>query len=212
MSNNERSPLPTGLAEQRRNDKQRPKPDQRIRRTRSLLSNALVALMQEKPIDKITVQEVLDRATVGRSTFYLHYRGKDDLFLCVLEDGLEMWSTVLLRKQEKSYRIAPVAEFFMHVGDAKKLHRALVDSGRIHTFFELAQVYFARGIARHLKDMGLKDPVQSELDARSHALAGNMLSLLKWWLDRGARESPKAMDAMFHRMAWNGLQSKSKLP
>ena len=212
MSNNERSPLPIGLTEQRRNDKQRRKPDQRIQRTRSLLSNALVALMQEKSIDTITVQEVLHRATVGRSTFYLHYRGKDDLFLCVLEDGLEMWSTVLLRKQEKSYRIAPVAEFFMHVGDAKKLHRALVDSGRIHTFFELAQVYFARGIARHLKDMGLKDPVQSELDARSHALAGNMLSLLKWWLDRGARESPKAMDAMFHRMAWNGLQSKSKLP
>ena len=212
MSDNGRSPLPTGLAKQRRNDKQRRKPDLGIRRTRSLLSNALVALMQEKPIDKITVQEVLDRATVGRSTFYLHFRGKDDLFLCVLEDGLEMWSTVLLRKQEKSYRIAPVAEFFMHVGDAKKLHRALVDSGRIHTFFELAQVYFARGIARHLKDMGLKDPVQSELDARSHALAGNMLSLLKWWLDRGARESPKAMDAMFHRMAWNGLQSKSKLP
>jgi AcrR family transcriptional regulator len=100
MSKNERSPLPIGLTEQRRNDKQGRKPDLRIRRTRSLLSNALVALMQEKSIDKITVQEVLDRATVGRSTFYLHYRDKDDLFLCVLEDGLEMWSTSLLRKQE----------------------------------------------------------------------------------------------------------------
>ena len=138
MSKNERSPLPIGLTEQRRNDKQRRKPDLRIRRTRGLLSNALVALMQEKSIDKITVQEVLDRATVGRSTFYLHYRDKDDLFLCVLEDGLEMWSTALLRKREKSCRIAPVAEFFMHVGDAKKLYRALVDSGRIHVFFELA--------------------------------------------------------------------------
>jgi AcrR family transcriptional regulator len=168
-------------------------------------------LMQEKSINKITVQEVLDRATVGRSTFYLHYRDKDDLFLCVLEDGLEMWSTALLRKREKSYRIAPVAEFFMHVGNAKKLYRALVDSGRIHAFFELAQGYFARSIARHLKDIGLKDLVQSELDARSHALAGNLLSLMKWWLDRGARESPKAMDELFHRMAWNGLQSKSKL-
>ncbi len=52
--------------------------------------------MQEKSIDKITVQEVLDRATVGRSTFYVHYRDRDDLFLCVLEDGLEMWSTALL--------------------------------------------------------------------------------------------------------------------
>jgi AcrR family transcriptional regulator len=211
MSNNERSLLPIGLTEQRRNDKQRRKPDLRIRRTRSLLSDALVALMQEKSIDKITVQEVLDRATVGRSTFYLHYRDKDDLFLCVLEDGLEMWSTALLRKQEKSYRVAPVAEFFTHVGGAKQLYRALVDSGRIHAFFELAQGYFARSIAQHLKDMGLKNLVQGELDARSHALAGNLLSLLKWWLDRGARESPKAMDELFHRMAWNGLQCKSKL-
>jgi AcrR family transcriptional regulator len=211
MSKNAGSPLPIGLTEQRRNGKLRRKPDLRIRRTRNLLSNALVALMQEKSIDKITVQEVLDRATVGRSTFYLHYRGKDDLFLCVLEDGLEMWSTALLRKQEKTYRVAPVAEFFMHVGDAKKLYRALVDSGRIHAFFELAQGYFGRGIARRLKDMGLKNLVQSELDARSHALAGNLLSLLKWWLDHGAKESPKAMDELFHEMAWNGLQSKSKL-
>ncbi len=212
MSNIERSPLPIGLTEPMRNDKQRRKPDKRIRRTRSQLSNALVAVMLEKSIDEITVQEVLDRATVGRSTFYLHFRGKDDLFLCVLEDGLEMWSTALLKKREKSDRIAPVAEFFMHVGGAKKLYRALVDSGRIHTYFDLAQGYFARGIARHLKEMGLKDLVGSELDARSHALAGNLLSLLKWWLDCGARKSPKAMDAMFHRMAWFGLQSKSKLP
>jgi len=211
MSNNERSQLPMRTTEQRRNDKQRRKPDLRIRRTRSLLSDALVALMQEKSIDKITVQEVLDRATVGRSTFYLHYRDKNDLFLCVLEDGLEMWSTALLRKQEKSRRVAPVAEFFTHVGGAKKLYRALVDSGRIHAFFELAQGYFARGIGRRLREMGLKDLAQSELDARSHALAGNLLSLLKWWLDRGARESPKAMDELFHRMAWIGLQSKFKL-
>src|ERR1700731_5215019 len=97
MSNNERSRLPTGLAKQRRNDKQRRKPDLRIRRTRSLLSNALVALMQEKSIDKITVQEVLDRATMGRSTFYLHYRGRDDLFFCVLEEGPHKRRYVCLR-------------------------------------------------------------------------------------------------------------------
>ena len=84
MSNNLRSPLPIGLAELRRSEKQGRRTDLRIRRTRSLLGNALIALMQEKSIDKITVQEVLDRATVSRSTFYLHYRDKDDLFLCVL--------------------------------------------------------------------------------------------------------------------------------
>jgi AcrR family transcriptional regulator len=211
MSKNMRPTSSKGPTEQRRNDKQRRKPDLRIRRTRGRLSDALVALMQEKPIDKIAVQEVLDRASVGRSTFYLHYRDKDDLFLCVLEDGLEMWSTALGRKQEKSLRIAPVSEFFAHVASARKLYRALVDSGRIHTFFELAQGYFARGIVQRLKEMGVKNMVQGELDARSHGLAGNLLSLLKWWLDRGARESPKAMDELFHRMVWKGLQSKFNL-
>ncbi len=211
MSKNERSTLPKAPAGQTRNGTERRKSDLRIRRTRGRLSDALVVLMLEKPLDKITVQEVLDRASVGRSTFYLHYRDKDDLLLCVLEDGLEMWTTALTRNQEKSYRIAPVEEFFSHVAGAKKLYRALVDSGRIHSFFELAQGYFSRGVGRRLKDMGMKNPVQCELDARSHALAGSLLSLLKWWLDRGTRESPKALDELFHRMVWNGLQSKFKL-
>jgi AcrR family transcriptional regulator len=211
MSKNERSTLPQRPAEPRNNDKQRRESDVRIRRTRGRLSDALVALMQEKLIDEITVQEVLDRAAVGRSTFYLHYRDKDDLFLCVLEDGLEMWTTALTRKQEKSYRIAPVEEFFAHVASAKKLYRALVDSARIHTFFEFAQGYFARGISRRLKEIGRANVVQSELDARSHSLAGNLLSLLKWWLDHGARESPKAMDELFHQMVWNGLQVTGNL-
>ena len=155
-------------------------------------------------MDQVTVQEVLDRASVGRSTFYIHYRDSNDLFLSVLEEGLEMWTTALSRKQEKSRRVAPVEEFFAHVADARKLYRALVDAGRIHAFFDLAQGYFARGIARRLKEMGPAN--LSELDARSNALAGNLLSLLKWWLDRGARESPKAIDELFHRMVWNGLQ------
>src|SRR5262245_11573824 len=92
--------------------------DRRIRRTQGRLRDALVALLHEKRIDKITVQEVLDQAAVGRSTFYLHYRDKNDLFLCMLEEGLEMWSTTLGRQQEKSLRVAPVEEFFAHVASA----------------------------------------------------------------------------------------------
>jgi AcrR family transcriptional regulator len=84
MSKNERSKLQEGG--QRKQQKKQPrKPDQRIRRTCERLGSALVALIQEKPIDHVTVQEVLDRASVGRSTFYLHYRDKDDLLLSQLE-------------------------------------------------------------------------------------------------------------------------------
>jgi AcrR family transcriptional regulator len=59
-----------------------------VLRTRDTLGDALVALMQEKNFDEITVCEVLDRAGVVRSTFYAHYRDKDDLFLSDIEDFL----------------------------------------------------------------------------------------------------------------------------
>jgi AcrR family transcriptional regulator len=190
----------------KKNGKSRRKPDQRILRTRNRLGDALIALIQEKPIDEVTVQQVLDRAGVGRSTFYLHFRDKDDLFLSELEVALEMWTNALSKKQEKSRRVAPVTEFFAHVADARKLYRALVDSDRIQAFFDLAQGYFARGIARRLKEIGPANPSQQELEACSQGLAGNLLSLLKWFMDRGAKESPQAMDELFHRLVWKGLQ------
>jgi len=180
--------------------------DLRIRRTRQRLGAALVALIEEKAIDEVTVQEVLDRAKVGRSTFYVHYEDKDDLFLSQLEEGLQMWSNILSTRQEKSRRVAPVAEFFGHVASARRLYRSLVASGRIQAFFDLAQGYFARGIARRLKEIGLPIPDQREFDARAHGLAGNLLSLLRWWLDRGAKERAEDMDHLFHRMVWKGLR------
>jgi AcrR family transcriptional regulator len=187
--------------------RQRRKPDLRVRRTCERLGSALVALIQERPIDKVTVQEVLDRASVGRSTFYLHYRDKNDLLLSQLEKFLEMMSTTLSIRKEESHRVVPVAEFFAHIGNQKKLYRVLADSGRLNEFFDLAQGYFARGIEQRLTESErLSNPPQRELGARASALAGSMLSLLRWWLDRGAKESPRAMDELFHQMVWNGLQ------
>lgn len=205
---NHRSKLRNASAEPRSSQRIRKLTDLRIRRTRGRLGSALVNLIVEKPIEEITVQEVLDRAGVGRSTFYLHFSDKEDLFLSQMEDALEMWSTALSRRAEKSNRVAPVMEFFAHVGSAGRLYRALVESGRIQSFFDLAQGYFARGIARRINELELGTTKLSrrELDARSHAFAGNLVSLLKWWLDHGTKESPKEMDELFNRLVWNGLR------
>jgi len=191
----------------RRKDKQPRKPDARVRRTRDQLGYALIELIQEKPINDVTVQDVLDRAKVGRSTFYLHYRDKDDLLVSQLEMFLETMSNVLSVRKEKSNRVAPVAEMFAHIGNQNKLYRVLSDSGHLKEFFDLAEGCFARGIERRLKESGrLTSIPQRELAARASALSGSLLSLLRWWLDRGEKESPEAMDEMFHRMVWTGLQ------
>lgn len=183
------------------------KPDARIRRTHERLGSALVKLIQEKPIDDVTVQEVLERAAVGRSTFYLHFRDKNDLLLTQLETFLEMMSTTLSVRKEVSQRVVPVAELFAHIREQRKVYRALADSGRLSDFFELAQGYFSRGIARRLADSReLPRLPKRELDARAFALAGSLLSLLRWWLDGSAKEPPGEMDKLFHGIVWNGLR------
>jgi len=148
-----------------------PRRDQRVERTRERLGLALLALIQERPIDEVTVQDVLNRASVGRSTFYLHFRGKDDLLLCQFEWFLEIMSTRLSASGEKSHRLVPVREMFEHLAEQRKLYRALGDCGRLRDFFELAEGYFARGIARRLTESSRFPNVpQRDLDARAHAL------------------------------------------
>jgi len=183
------------------------RPDQRTRRTHERLGMALLLLMQEKPMDEITVQEVLDRASVGRSTFYLHFRDKNDLLLCQLEMFLATMSNMLSVREEKSQRVVPVEEMFAHIGTQNKLLRALADCGRLNDFYELAQGYFARGIERRLRESNrLSKLPPSELAVHAVASAGSLLSLLRWWLDRGAKEPPRDLDKLFHRIVWKGLQ------
>ena len=96
--------------------------DSRVKHTRDALGDALLALMQEKQFENITVQEILDRAGIGRSTFYSHYSDKDDLFLSDLEDFQEKMSTVPLQSSGTSNRVLPVREFFQHVAEMRHMH------------------------------------------------------------------------------------------
>ena len=207
MSRNERSIAQRHTRQQANQINQPRKPDARARRTRERLGTAFVALIHEKPIEDVTEQNVLDRAAVGRSTFYLHFRDKNDLLLSQLEIFLETMSTALSVHKEVSDRVVPVAEMFAHIENQRMLYRILADAGRLNDFFDLAQTYFARGIEHRLKESKrLAKVSQVELAARAFSLAGSLLSLLRWWLDHGAKEPPGEMDRLFHRMAWNGLQ------
>src|SRR4051794_4639849 len=74
--------------------------DRRVGRTRQLLSEALLALIQEKGFDAVTVQDVIDRANVGRSTFYSHFVDKEDL----LVKAMDPFSAHLKERQRKALR------------------------------------------------------------------------------------------------------------
>jgi AcrR family transcriptional regulator len=181
MSKNEHLPLAASLK----------KTDARVRRTRDALGDALIELMQEKPFDTITVQDVLDRAHVSRSTFYSHYSDKDDLLMSDAEEFFESISMALSVHGDKSDRVFPVQEFFVHLSDVQPFYKALVKSGKFQENMELARGHFARGIERRLSELPRgKSIPPNQLPAIAFTHAGALLSLLTWWLDRGMRESP----------------------
>ncbi|HKI26582.1 MAG TPA: TetR/AcrR family transcriptional regulator [Candidatus Sulfotelmatobacter sp.] len=187
--------------------KPRPKIDRRILRTRDALGDAMMALLHEKSFDEITVQQVLDRAGVGRATFYAHYRDKDDLFLSDVEDFLEHVSGVLKRQNANPRRLLPVREFLTHIRDVREFHAALVKSDKLNEVWTLARGFFARSIEERLQAAGVQlDPASRS--AQAHALAGSFFSLLDWWIDKGMKADPKEMDDLFHHMAWSGLQGR----
>jgi AcrR family transcriptional regulator len=81
----------------------KPVQDRRIEKTKTLLHEALGSLILEKPYDSIVVQEILDRANVGRSTFYMHFHDKDELLISSIHDLLRSVQTAELPPSRKRY-------------------------------------------------------------------------------------------------------------
>lgn len=186
--------------------RERKRLDRRVRRTRNRLGDALWDLLQEKELEAVTVQEVLDRAGVGRSTFYSHFSDKDDLLVSDIDEFLEAMTTLLARDDDASDRVAPVREFLSHAAEGRHFHDALVMSDRIDDFWELARAHFARAIEERLATLPrVRDLEPDERPAVARALAGSLVSLVDWWIDRDMPLSPEEMDDLFHRMVWQGL-------
>jgi AcrR family transcriptional regulator len=187
-----------------------------VRRTTRSLIQALVTLAIEKGYSAITVQDLLDRADVGRSTFYAHYRGKDDLVLRSFERMLEGLDRSLDaggdagRDPGRKPRVAPVRELFEHVGAFNRFHRAMARGGMLDRLDRAGTATLARTMAARLaspEGTGAKTPAVS-WEARevpgaiaAQALAGAIFALLRHWIDSGQPYAPEEMDRMFHVLA-----------
>jgi len=173
-----------------------------------MLQRALNALTLEKGYEAISIEDICEAANVGRSTFYAHYTGKDDL----KRSGLEHLRQQLLDHQRaasdntSNRSLAFSLPMFEHARDHLDLYRALVGNrgGAV-----------ALGTIRQI----LSDLVRDELHASAgknpngaiprelvvHYVVGAYMAVMTWWLDGGAKLPPRQMDAMFQRLAIEGF-------
>jgi AcrR family transcriptional regulator len=188
--------------------------DRRSLRTRQLLSTALVDLMLHKRYDAITVQDIIERANVGRSTFYAHYLDKDDLLISGFTGAIDALSDHMRQQKPGELGRSPsLALFFEHVQEHRHLYKALVRGGGIDLLYKKGHERLRQNIEQHLAE--LVPPGQTPavpLPLVADYLAGATLHLLKWWLEHETPYTPAQMDALFHQLVLPGVQATLHLP
>src|SRR5215211_5259399 len=150
------------------------KKDRRSQRTRHLLSAALVELIREKDNYAITVSDIIERANVGRSTFYAHYHDKDDLFVGEMDRVIEVLSQRIPGQEEMPF--FPSLGLFRHVGEEYELYKALVWTPGIDLLIKHMQKSLServeQGLQNSRQDFDLPHPMLANF------IVGNFLSLL----------------------------------
>ena len=189
------------------------KPDRRSQRTRRLVISAMLELMAEKSYDAITVQDLLDRANIGRSTFYSHYFDKEDVLASLAEQMLEMLRKPLSQR-DAGQGIIPSLELFQHALQNQQHFRAMLRGHAREVVWDAAQASLSRTIEQTLAaTLATKRSPSVPLTVMSQYLAGAFLNLLKWWLEAEMPYSPAQMDEMFQQLAlpgvWATLEGKS---
>ncbi len=185
--------------------------DRRIQKTIKLLREALISLITEKPYDSIVVKEILDRANVGRSTFYTHFQDKDHLLVSGIQDMLGPVPSPARTSGRSQDRIIwfslPIFEH--HHRHAHAWGDRIGPRGRAILHEHLRRVLTAL-IADAMKKQfrtGRPSTRQIPPEVVSAYVASTFVLVLNWWLDNRMRLAPKEIDDIFRRLTLPTLSS-----
>jgi AcrR family transcriptional regulator len=179
------------------------KQDRRSQRTRYLVGEAFVQLLKEKGYSAITVSDIIQRADIGRSTFYSHFRDKEDLFVSQLDRLIEVLSHHMPNEREIPF--FPSLGLFRHVGKEYELYKAIVWTPGIELFIKHLQASLSHRIEKGFQESGRQFEIPTPVVASF--ITGSFLTLLKWWLENKMIYSPEQMDAMFKKLTMAGIET-----
>lgn len=187
------------------------KVDRRVQRTRQLLHDALVVLILEKGYAAVTVQDILNHANLGRSTFYAHYADKEDLLISGFESIREIFQShhpggLLCIGQPDGESGDLSLILFRHAAANHQLYQAIIGKQSNNMFLKHFQRHLCAHLQAHL-DMiaaqGSLTPVGT--DVIIHFLANSFMTLLVWWLDNNLPYTPEQMDKLFKDLVMPGM-------
>ena len=204
--------------------------DRRIQRTRQSLRTALLALIKEKGYDAISIEDITERANVGRATFYLHYKDKEDL---LLEEFSEMANekvqvlskipfSAWLQSQEDIAQAGgkkpapPLLIVFEHIYDNSELYYILLKSEKSSRIVERIRKISTEAIVKFMETKAETESLPLHFNVPLEFFAaffsGALLSTIDWWLEEDMRHSPREMTHLFQSLFFKGAKNTIDIP
>lgn len=183
------------------------KPDRRVKRTRELLQSALIELINERGYDALTIQEIVDRANIGRTTFYLHYNSKDDLFMSCHEaivsefNSGHLFSHPLSREELLSPEVPPGRTVaYQHLEETRARLNPIFQGKDGPLILRRIRDGSAQEIEANLRAVFTETDSTIPFDLLANYLAGAQIALVQWWLEKRQVHTAESLAHAFHRL------------
>ena len=179
--------------------------DRRVRRTRSLLHRAIASLIHEKPYEEIGVKEILARADVGRSTFYAHFRDKNELLDSGIRDMLHASGPAApARTVAPADRVLRFSRpLFEHIERERLAGARVVEVKEQAVVHERLKGLLAEMVDEELRRVGRGGAARGGEVPRdllvSH-VAATFVLVLEWWIERAERVTAREADELFRAL------------
>lgn len=182
------------------------KPDRRVQRTRELLQKTLIELIKERGYESITIQEIVDRANIGRTAFYLHYANKDELFMSCHEAIIRQFHSGPLYPLSREELLSPevpagMIAAYQHLGEAQLL---------LYPIFQGREgLLILRNMLRDRRAQDIEANLRSAFDEAdslipfevlANYLAGAHMALVQWWLEKRQPYTAEKLAQIIHRL------------
>lgn len=165
--------------------------DRRQKKTRDAIFRALRKLLEQKQYSSITVQEIIDEADIGRSTFYAHFETKDDLLRSLCSDIFHHVFTDLLPQEEdardcKNLELK-LGHILYHLKENEVNIRGIIAADGDGLFMEYFKQYLATLFTRYTMVFSRDVPE----DFLIRHLVGSFAETVKWWVEQDMIPDPE---------------------
>lgn len=179
-------------------------PNRHVRRrlnTIKKLKSATLELLLEKGYDTVSIQDITDRADLGRGTFYIYFGSKEEIVWNILEEGFKRTAEDAVRSMEGKIPDNPefisYVNIFEHAQQNKDLYRVMVGSQGSSMLTKRIQDYLAADFVHDMQKYGIYNQKNLPQEISARIITGALFSLLIWWLETPNEHSPQKMAEMF---------------